>query len=430
MEPKTLFSTVAVIGGGAGGCFTALELVKTGKCKVLIFEKNEEVMIGTSNISPGRMGLGFHYADPNTAVYTLHAALKFTKLYGTCRHEYGRPESHPRRRGRYLIMKNSRVSKEDILKTYDIIKMEYSRMIEEDKSNQLFGPAENLYRVMNLSEYEDDVNMEEVDMGIETAEELLDWTKLRKIILHELTQQEKLGTIEICTQTEVLDLQKRKTTGGYIISTHDIKQEYAEQYMVDVVVNSTWYNISKINKMLGVTDVKRCNRLKNIITIELPEELYDMPSMFFCMGPYCMFSNKGNGVGMMTYALETNIAVTTSDDVEGDFAPILKPAEDKAKKIFDGVCHYVPKLKRSKIVKINSGIVQTLMGKDTFDFGCKIGDLDFIHDPLHGGIFKRDYSGVRTTDHPGYIINACMKLIYCQQNAEIVRDYIFGEENM
>ena len=70
---------------------------------------------------------------------------------------------------------------------------------------------------------------------------------------------------------------------------------------------------------------------------------------------------------------------------------------------------------------MNFGIIQTFMDEDTIDNGFKIGNLDSIHDPLKGGIFKRDYSGVENP-LPGYYTNSCMKLLYCFHNAEAVRD--------
>jgi glycine/D-amino acid oxidase-like deaminating enzyme len=97
---------ITIIGGGVGGCCTALELAKTGKYQVQILEKNAELMKESSDATPGRMGLGFHYADQSTAIYYLHATLDFTKRFGNFRQEIDKGNSHPLRRGRYFIMKN------------------------------------------------------------------------------------------------------------------------------------------------------------------------------------------------------------------------------------------------------------------------------------------------------------------------------------
>ncbi|RMX54267.1 hypothetical protein pdam_00025359 [Pocillopora damicornis] len=144
-----------------------------------------------------------------------------------------------------------------------------------------------------------------------------------------------------------------------------------------------------------------------------------MPSMFFCMGPSCMFSNKGNRVGMLTYAPETNMAVSTSEELEPEFEHVFLNLTENEKYAKAGVSKYIPKLKQAKVTKVKLGIIQTFMDEDTMDFGFK-------HDPHVGGIYKRNYSG-EEEPRPGYIINACMKLLYCFDNAEIVKDLILSK---
>ena len=71
----------------------------------------------------------------------------------------------------------------------------------------------------------------------------------------------------------------------------------------------------------------------------------------------------------------------------------------------------------------------TKKGKTLWYFqtvGFKVGSLNLLHDPHVGGIYKRNYSGVEEP-RPGYIINACMKLLYCFDNAEIVKDLILSK---
>ena len=143
-----------------------------------------------------------------------------------------------------------------------------------------------------------------------------------------------------------------------------------------------------------------------------------------------MFSNKGNGIGMITFAPETNIAVTSSspDELESDLHQVLHYlSEDeklaKGKRIVKGVSKFIPKMRDAKLTKVAIGVIQTFLDEDTIDHGFKIGNLDFIHDPTIGGISKRNYSGVEEPI-PGYIINACMKLIYCFDNAKLVKDAI------
>ena len=47
-------------------------------------------------------------------------------------------------------------------------------MVSKDPSYEAFGRPEDFYRVLEPWEFEEDVATEEIEMGIETAEELLD----------------------------------------------------------------------------------------------------------------------------------------------------------------------------------------------------------------------------------------------------------------
>ena len=132
---------------------------------------------------------------------------------------------------------------------------------------------------------------------------------------------------------------------------------------------------------------------------------------------------------MITFAPETNIAVTSSSgEPEADFSRIYHDLSEgkkylKGQRILAGVSQFIPKMRHAKLMKVTIGIIQTFMDEDTIDHGFQIGNLDFIHDPAKGGIVKRDYSGVEVP-LPGYVLNACMKLIYCFYNAELVKEIL------
>lgn len=105
--------TVAVIGGGAGGCGSSLALAERG-WKVHLFEKNT-IFSGTSGITCGRLGLGFHYIDLETSLKLMRATIRLVKTFpGHCVGE-DFPSSHPIRRGRYFITNDSLASPHDIL---------------------------------------------------------------------------------------------------------------------------------------------------------------------------------------------------------------------------------------------------------------------------------------------------------------------------
>ena len=132
---------------------------------------------------------------------------------------------------------------------------------------------------------------------------------------------------------------------------------------------------------------------------------------------------------MITFAPETNIAVTScSGELEAGFSQIYYDLSERKKylkgqRILAGVSQFIPKMRHAKLMKVTIGIIQTFMNEDTIDHGFQIGNLGFIHDPVSGGIAKRDYSGVEVP-LPGYVLNACMKLIYCFHNAGLVKNIL------
>ena len=237
-----------------GGCCAALELARTRRFNVYLLEKNQELMRESSDATPGRLGLGFHYADKTTALHFLHVTLEFIRKFGLeFRQEVGRKLSRPLRRGRYFIMKNSVVPTSEILDTYEAIKAEYTKLVCEDPSYEVFGPPEEIYRILEPHEFEDDVEMENIEMGVETAEELLDWPRLRKFIIHQLEQEE--STVTVQTNTEAIVITARDN-GGYIIEAMNTFHGGIVRITTDIVVNASWYNIAKFNKMLHISSAR------------------------------------------------------------------------------------------------------------------------------------------------------------------------------
>lgn len=249
-----LLKNIVIIGGGAGGCCTATELAKTGLYNVYLLEKNQELMRESSDATPGRLGLGFHYADKTTALHFLHVTVDFVKTYGRFRQEIGRNQSHPLRRGRYFIVKDSLVPARDILDTYEAIKQEYAKMVREDPSCEVFGPPKDIYRILDPDEFEADVDMKKIELGIETAEELLDWSRLREFIVDQLERKE--NRILVLTNTNVVRVAPHEFSGYYVDGVNT-NHGSAVRIYADFVVNASWYNISKFNDMLGISSACR-----------------------------------------------------------------------------------------------------------------------------------------------------------------------------
>ncbi len=405
---------IAIIGGGVAGCATALELAKYGH-EVVVLEQNKDILSGTSAKTPGRMGLGYHYYDLETAIFYMEQTIAFMKRYPDCFLGDEIKESYLLH-GRYFIVKDSLIAPKDLIATHDKILSRFKDMCLSDKSNNIFNTV-FLHRDLDLQEYKNDVNTKIITLAIETKERLLDWQKFGRYLRQELADYQ---SIKIKVNFKVSDL-SYGNNGSFILSDGLRSQE------VDYVVNCAWQNIEFLNEKFGIRsdfegDAKlpMTLRLKLLAEVELPESLKKKHSMFFCVGAHAMFSNLGNGIARITYADVTNHFVTTKNYMPEKYEKWLSDGLNKeeereyGEKIIKGVSKYIPEMAKAKLRKIMPGIVKS---KGAFELRNK--DSSF---------HKRNYSGVEERQI-GWIDNASMKLFYCFGNAMEVAKIISKQEN-
>lgn len=410
---------VVIIGGGAAGCGSAIELAKNG-WKVTLVEKNK-LFSGSSSKSPGRMGLGFHYIDFKTSVMILRATIRFVKTFPGFRIGETLEWSHPIRHGRYFITKDSLFSASKILSVYEALKREYSKMVATDPSNMVFGNPKDFYRVLDPADYEKDVEIDNVVMAIETAEHLLDWSKFERHILQLIKDNDNITVDE---HTELVDVKRLPGKDGRFLLIFRSGNE-RKCVTTDYVVNSTWCEIEKINSLAGFHNMpkSRTNRLKVLLEVRIPDFMFDVHSMFFCMGPFCMFSNLGNGKALISYAPETNIDMSTEVSMSSKMVRLLTEGPNNeeyrfySKRIRDGATTFIPALKDAEITGLRFGIVQTHGTVNIHD----------IESPFHG----RAYFGLRA-EGAGWVSNPCMKLLYLIENGDITTNILekhFKQDN-
>jgi hypothetical protein len=403
---------VVVVGGGAAGCGSALALAENG-WSVSLFEKNT-LLSGTSSETAGRLGLGFHYMDLQTSEMLLRATIRFVKTFPGFRIGETLPWSDSLRHGRYFITNNSLASPSEILSVYESLKQVYADIVKTDPSNMVFGHPQDFYRILEPKEYEHDVNMGNVVLGVETAEHLLDWEKFQ-------------AHLDKCVKShENITVYERAELVGVERAPGDTEQRFKLQFnfgkkkrrvYCDYVVNSTWHEIDKLNQLAGFPQhvIPRTNRLKVLLHVRLPNSMLNFHSMFFCIGAFCMFANLGDGTALVSYAPVTNITMSTEISISKETSRLLTkgPTEKESLFLSDGILHgaatFIPELESAEVLGLNFGIVQTRGAVNLHDVGS----------PFH----KRAYFGVRS-ESPGWISNPCMKLIYMLENGEIAVDIL------
>ncbi|XP_046849877.1 uncharacterized protein LOC124443426 [Xenia sp. Carnegie-2017] len=200
-------------------------------------------------MTPGRLHLGFHFGDLETSLMLMRATIRFVKIFPGHRISEHLPSLHPLRRGRFFIAKDSLVSAGEILEIYKCLKQVYSDMIDEDPSNMVFGPPEMFYRILDKTEFEYDVDASKVLMGIETSEHFLDCKKFQTSLESRLRNHKNVKIYEF---TELVDIRQaadsRKHRWSLIFNKGEKRRV---TFSCDYVVNSTWCQIEKLNRMAG-----------------------------------------------------------------------------------------------------------------------------------------------------------------------------------
>ncbi|TAL64666.1 MAG: FAD-binding oxidoreductase [Legionella sp.] len=402
---------IIIIGAGVAGMGAALDLAKAG-FKVVVIEEHG-LGYGSSSRNAARMGHGFHYTDLETAKTCLRASINVQREYPGFLLEPS--ADSPLAHGRYFIMRNSVPSKEVVLQRYTALQEEYCRLIKDDPRNEVFGPPDKFFRILDPSEYENLVNTENIALGIETNEHLFRWDSFLRIMRIRL---ETHPNIELQEHTKVLNI-KRKMEGAnrFVLETKNENGDCVD-LEANTIVNSTWENIELLNAGLGIVSEPRTNRLKVILEVELPLVLHECNSMFFCFGPFGMMVNLGGGKAMITYAEITNVEMITdlklSEKAERLYhqGPTADEVQHYGQLILDGIKRFIPALEKAKIVALKFGFVQT-DGKLS---------KNLVQDPTDD-YHKRVNHGVRA-EQVGLVSNPSRKLFYFKDNAQLVLQHI------
>lgn len=432
--------TIAIIGGGAGGVGAALALADAGYF-VDLYEGKSELLLGTSNKTPGRAGHGYHYIHEKTAKLYLDATIEVVQRFPGCLRGDGQPDDHYLQHGLYCIMKQKRdlppdkaqfasiYSKEEILKNYAAIKDYYRELVAKDPSKKVFGDPDQFCRILSPAEmekYRDTINLDIVDTIVDTREELLNWPKLRRTLIDKVIRHPNirvhlnsrvdmpaLRPDSIGFEFQVTDSSSTQVTNHSPTQVRKslTKKRYIQR--ADFLINATWEEIERFNQQVDIymEPESRTNRLKTIIKVRLPPEICNHPSVFFCMGPHAMVSNMGDGTAMTTYALVTNVSQTTGLFIapqEQQLLDGLVNFEEEirmAHQIINGVSNYFPRIGQATIEGKGYGIIKTRGTVDLFDPNSEVN--------------KREEIGVEE-QLIGWIDNACMKLLHFILNGKEV----------
>jgi len=215
MESKN--NKAVVIGGGIHGLTAAIFLASNG-FDVILLEKRDNIMRGTSGSTHNRAHMGYHYPrSMETAVECLEGLNFFKKRYSAAL--YYPKESY------YLLEKNnSKTSFEEFKSFCDQIGIPYEvEFSGGDKWNE-----------------------KNIKCGFKVPEPVFNMSVLSEM----LSSEAKSLGVKIITRTEVKDM-KREGEFYYIVARDPSGQL---EFPANIIVNATYALVNNTLKALGIAD--------------------------------------------------------------------------------------------------------------------------------------------------------------------------------
>jgi glycine/D-amino acid oxidase-like deaminating enzyme len=424
-----------MIGGGIAGCSSALTLADAGY-EVILLEALEELLLGSSNSTPCRIGLGFHYKHIPTAISCLHAAIQFIRKYPEYLLGCQKDDSYLNY-NRYILIDNN--DKDEICASYEAIKQEYQRLVEADSNNRVLGEPAQIFKLKPIAALNDPlINTKFMldkpipgeycaNFYFETVEKTLDWKRFRKDLIKKILSHSR---IKVYTQAKVIKLTRQTNLDAtrFIVTARKNDGTHLS-FECNSIVNAAWQNIENLHAQLGYHYIhkNRTNRLKAMAKIELQPALRKMPSTIFCFGPYCSFTNAGidletgKYIAYLTYEPVTNIAdgqseaISVTETAERFLSGNRSQAEiiGVAKAIIQGVARFIPAIHDAETIQTYFGNVRTK------------GMVDIMS--VNSDFHKRDYSGAEMTEIVGAPIAASAKLLYGMRVAAEIKSFVENE---
>ena len=253
-----MVETACVIGGGIHGMMTAIALQAAG-FKVIILEKNKNILEGTSGATHNRAHMGYHYPRSiETAKECIDGLNYFNEKYPSAL--YFPKDVY------YIIEKNSKTSVAEYKQFCNNMNIPY---IEE-------LPLEYIKPGL-------------IESGFKVSEPIFDINILRK----NLNKQIKENNIRLKTSTELVSF--KPYLGGYkLICT---KHNKIQSYYANIIVNATYAYANNILSILDLEEDMSEYRLQHTEVAIVKSKKY-LPSITVMDGPH---------VSLMPYANRKNL---------------------------------------------------------------------------------------------------------------------------
>ncbi|KAF3317546.1 hypothetical protein TWF173_010314 [Orbilia oligospora] len=438
----------AIIGGGIAGSVQAIHLAERYPwLDIYIFDKNKNILTGTSNMNPGRPTFGFHYRCLNTATFCQDNTVKFTKFLDRigCPNIFAKAPQG----GIYVLMKgaaqilngsiNPVFSPDEIEPVFEQIKEHAIKNYSNDNNfKKHFGSPDQICRKLEETEYRHFLAqglLEGVGACYETAEKTFDTVGICSFLREYI---KGIKNIKIQTEAKITCLEEihQSKAARYRITWNDARTNQSRSEFAQFVTLACWERVGFFRKQLGKPECHPTyNRLKMLAILETEvaaDCVNTIRPIFAASGPFSMISpqsciEKPDGSMICrlacTLAIRTNVMNVPDDRVlPTDYDKMLEgtmDAEEKMKMaapILEGAKQFFSCLSNARLAEVRFGTVRVPFGAS--------GNVD-LHDPASEH-HSRDYPGCSNLGD-GLFVNEAMKMIYSVYNAETMLDWAHAE---
>ena len=347
-----------VLGAGIQGVLVAIQLARKGY-DVKLIDKSSKAVSRASGVNEGKIHLGLIWANDKsfeTASYMLESAMVFTPIIESLVGENAPWEEWISAPFDYVCMHDSMLDKNELQQFYDRLENLYQKSYYGQLKYLNTNPECLIRQRPNIPKF---LRNDKIQSVWETSELSIDITKFNSWLLSKLMEFEN---IQLCLGENVEEV--IKTSYGYQVncSSGGLKKKHEG----DIVVNCTWESRLSIDKQLGFEPKHGwLYRLKHSVLADLPNDLIDIPSLTFVLGPYGDVVNFGKSRkaylswypdGMNDSSTNISVPIGWENICDGVVYDI--PGNEKLiERMLIGLNEFIPGICHSIESEISAGII-------------------------------------------------------------------------